>query len=90
MPSESTNKRIAKNTLLLYVRMLLTMAIGMYTSRVVLAELGISDYGLYSVVGGIVTMFPFINGSLNAGTQRVLTFELGRGNICLLYTSRCV
>ena len=81
MPSESTNKRIAKNTLLLYVRMLLTMAIGLYTSRVVLAELGISDYGLYSVVGGIVTMFTFINGSLNAGTQRFLTFELGRGNI---------
>ena len=76
MPSESTNKRIAKNTLLLYVRMLLTMAIGLYTSRVVLAELGISDYGLYSVVGGIVTMFTFINGSLNAGTQRFLTFEL--------------
>ena len=84
MPSESTNKRIAKNTLLLYVRMLLTMAIELYTSRVVLAELGISDYGLYSVVGGIVTMFTFINGSLNAGTQRFLTFELGRGNIVQL------
>lgn len=60
------------------------MAIGLYTSRVVLAELGISDYGLYSVVGGIVTMFTFINGSLNAGTQRFLTFELGRGNIVQL------
>lgn len=84
MPSESTNKRIAKNTLLLYVRMLLTMAIGLYTSRVVLAELGISDYGLYSVVGGIATMFTFINGALNAGTQRFLTFELGRGNIVQL------
>lgn len=84
MPNESTNKRIAKNTLLLYVRMLLTMAIGLYTSRVVLAELGISDYGLYSVVGGIVTMFTFINGSLNAGTQRFLTFELGRGDVVQL------
>lgn len=84
MPSESTNKRIAKNTLLLYVRILLTMVIGLYTSRVVLAELGISDYGLYSVVGGIVTMFTFINGSLNAGTQRFLTFELGRGDIVQL------
>lgn len=84
MPNYSTNKRIAKNTLLLYFRMLLTMAIGLYTSRVVLAELGISDYGLYSVVGGIVTMFTFINGSLNAGTQRFLTFELGRGNIVQL------
>lgn len=84
MLSESTNKRIAKNTLLLYVRMMLTMAIGLYTSRVVLAELGISDYGLYSVVGGIVTMFTFINGSLNAGTQRFLTFELGRGDVVQL------
>jgi len=84
MPSESTNKRIAKNTLLLYVRMLLTMAIGLYTSRVVLAELGISDYGLYNVVGGIVMMFTFINGSLNAGTQRFLTFELGRGDVIQL------
>lgn len=84
MPNESTNKRIAKNTLLLYVRMLLTMAIGLYTSRVVLAELGISDYGLYSVVGGIVTMFTFINGSLNAGIQRFLTFELGRGDVAQL------
>lgn len=84
MLSESTNNRIAKNTLLLYVRMLLTMVIGLYTSRVVLAELGISDYGLYGVVGGIVTMFTFINGSLNAGTQRFLTFELGRGDIIQL------
>lgn len=75
------NQRIAKNTLILYCRMLLTMAIGLYTSRVVLVELGISDYGLYSVVGGIVTMFTFVNGSLSAGTQRFLTFELGRGEI---------
>lgn len=84
MSVDSKNKRIAKNTLLLYVRMLLTMAIGLYTSRVVLAELGISDYGLYNVVGGIVTMFTFINGSLNAGTQRFLTFELGRGDVVQL------
>ena len=79
MSETSTNKRIAKNTLILYFRMLLTMAIGLYTSRVVLAELGISDYGLYSVVGGVVTMFTFVNGSLSAGTQRFLTFELGSG-----------
>lgn len=78
--SVSSNKRIAKNTLMLYFRMLLTMAIGLYTSRIILAQLGISDYGLYNVVGGIVTMFTFVNGSLSAGTQRFLTFELGQGN----------
>lgn len=76
----SSNKQIAKNTLMLYFRMLLTMAIGLYTSRVILSELGVSDYGLYSVVGGIVTMFSFINGSLNAGTQRFMTFYLGKGD----------
>lgn len=78
--SVSSNKRIAKNTMMLYFRMLITMAIGLYTSRVILAALGISDYGLYSVVGGMVTMFTFINGSLNAGTQRFLTFHLGKGD----------
>ena len=80
MSNDSINKRIAKNTMMLYFRMLLILAIGLYTSRVVLAELGISDYGLYNVVGGMVTMFTVINGSLNAGTQRFLTFELGRGD----------
>ena len=76
----SSNKRIAKNTLMLYFRMLLTMVIGLYSSRIILSELGISDYGLYCVVGGVVTMFTFVNGSLSAGTQRFLTFELGRGD----------
>lgn len=75
----SDSKRLAKNTLLLYFRMLITLVIGLYTSRVVLSALGISDYGLYNVVGGVVSMFTFINGSLAAGTQRFLTFELGRG-----------
>lgn len=78
--SENTSKKIAKNTLMLYFRMILTLVIGLYTSRVVLSQLGVSDYGLYSVVGGIVTMFTFINGSLNAGTQRFLTYYLGQGD----------
>lgn len=61
----SGNKRIAKNTLLLYFRMLLTILVGLYTSRVVLNTLGISDYGVYNIVGGVVTMlaFEFSNGS---------------------------
>ena len=59
--TSDNNKRIAKNTLLLYFRMLITMLVSLYTSRVVLQTLGISDYGLYNVVGGVVTMFTFIN-----------------------------
>ena len=58
------NKRIAKNTLLLYVRMLLLMVISLYTSRVILNALGVDDYGIYNVVGGIVVLLAFLN---NAG-----------------------
>ena len=74
------NKRIAKNTLLLYVRMLFMMAISLYTSRVVLNTLGLEDYGIYNVVGGVVAMFGFINGSMSSATQRYITFALGKGN----------
>lgn len=75
------NKRIAKNTLLLYVRMFLTMIVSLYTSRVILAVLGVEDFGIYNAVGGIVAMFGFINSSMSVSTQRYLTFELGRGDI---------
>lgn len=81
-----SNKRIAKNTLILYLRMFLTMAISLYTSRVVLSSLGIEDYGTYNVVGGIVVMFTFINGAMSTATMRYITFELGRGNIERLKT----
>lgn len=74
------NKRIAKNTLLLYFRMLLTMGVALFTSRIVLKVLGASDYGLYNVVGGVVSMFSFLNGSLGSGTSRFITYELGVGN----------
>lgn len=76
----SSNKRIAKNTLLLYGRMLLIMAVSLYTSRVVLNALGVEDYGIYNVVGSVVTMFAFLNGALVTSTQRYLTFDLGKGN----------
>lgn len=75
------NKRIAKNTLLLYFRMLFMMGISLYTSRVVLNVLGVSDFGVYNVVGGIVAMFGFINGSMTSATQRYITFALGEGNL---------
>lgn len=74
------NKRIAKNTLLLYFRMLLTMAISLYTSRVVLHVLGIEDFGIYNVVGGVVAMFSVISGSLSAAISRFITYELGKGD----------
>ena len=74
------NRRIAKNTLLLYFRMLLTIAVGLYTSRVVLNTLGVSDYGVYNVVGGIVAMLSFLNSALTAASQRFIAFELGRGD----------
>ena len=62
----------------LYFRMFLIMGVSLYTSRVVLRTLGVEDYGIYNVVGGIVTMFSFLNGSLGAATSRYITFELGR------------
>lgn len=74
------NKRIAKNTLLLYVRMALLMCISLYTSRVVLDVLGVEDYGIYNVVGGLVSMFAIINGSMTSATQRFLTFSLGKND----------
>lgn len=80
-PSSENNKRIAKNTLLLYVRMLLLMAVTLYTSRVVLGALGVEDYGIYNVVGGVVAMFGFINGSMSSATQRYVTFALGKGDV---------
>lgn len=74
------NKRIAKNTLLLYIRMFITLAVSLYTSRVVLNTLGVEDYGIYNVVGGIVAMFSLFSGSLSASISRFLTFELGKGD----------
>lgn len=80
MSNSENNKRIAKNTLMLYIRMLITMVVGLFTSRVVLQTLGVEDYGIYAVVGGIVSMFTFLNGGMISATQRYLNFELGRGN----------
>ena len=76
----SSNKRIAKNAAALYVRMIITMLIGVYTSRIILQALGVEDYGIYNVVGGFVSMFSLISGSLQGSVSRFLTFELGRGN----------
>lgn len=73
-------RRIARNTLLLYVRMLFSMLVSLYTSRVVLNALGVEDYGIYNVVGGLVSMFSVVSSSLSSAVSRFLTFELGRGD----------
>ncbi len=76
----SDNKRIAKNTIYLYFRMILTMLIALYTSRVILEKLGVDDYGIYNAVGGIVGFLSFLNSALSTGSSRFLTFELGTGD----------
>lgn len=78
--TSANNKRIAKNTLLLYFRMILLIFVQLYTVPIILKSLGIEDYGIYNVVGGVVTMFSFIGGSLASGSQRFLAFEIGRGD----------
>lgn len=78
--TSANNKRIAKNTLLLYVRMLLMMVVTLYTSRIVLDKLGITDYGIYNVVGGIVSMLGFLSGAMGNAVQRYLSFEIGKGD----------
>lgn len=86
MDTSDNNHRIAKNTLLLYVRTLLLLLISLYTSRVVLDVLGVENYGIYNVVGGVVAMFSMISGSLSSSISRFITFELGRGDMERLRT----
>ena len=78
--TSTNNKRIAKNTLMLYFRMLFLMVVSLYTSRVVLNALGVEDFGIYNVVGGVVAMFSMLSGSLSAAITRFITYELGTGN----------
>lgn len=78
---DAKNRRIAKNTLLLYVRMLFTMAISLYTSRVVLHVLGVTDYGVYNVVGGVITLLGFLTNSMSGASSRYITFSLGKGDM---------
>jgi len=80
----ANNKRIAKNTLLLYMRMFVMMAISLYTSRVVLHALGAVDLGIYNVVGGLVSLLAVINGTLSTGTQRFITYVLGKDDEALI------
>ena len=78
---QENTKRIAKNTLILYARTLFTMLVALYTSRVILNTLGVSDFGINNVVGGVVGMFSVISSSLSSSISRFITFELGHGDI---------
>ena len=84
MTTTENNKRIARNTLLLYFRMLFLMIISLYTSRIVLNALGVEDFGIYNVAGGVVAMFSILSGSLSAAISRFITYELGKNNILKL------
>lgn len=79
--TESNNKKIAKNTAVLYLRMLVMMLISFYTARVTLNALGVDDYGINNVVGGLVSMFSILSSSLSAATSRFMTYGLGQGNL---------
>lgn len=78
--SSAKNKRIAKNTIFLYFRMLFLMLVMLYTSRVILDALGVVDYGIYNVVGGFVAMFSIVSSSLTTSCSRFLNYEMGKGN----------
>ena len=77
MSEQTNNKTIAKNTIFLYIRMMVTMAVSLYTSRVILQVLGVDDYGIYQAVGGIVGFLGFMNAAMSAGSSRFITFGLG-------------
>lgn len=78
---DSNSKRIAKNSLFLYVRMAVLMLISIFTSRVLLEKLGVDDFGIYNVVGGVAVLFAFFSSSLTNASQRFLTIELGRNDL---------
>lgn len=80
MTEQTGNKTIARNTIALYFRMMFTMFVSLFTSRIVLRYLGVEDYGIQNTVGGVVAMLSYLNGSLQVGSSRFLTYELGRGD----------
>lgn len=88
MNASDNNKRIAQNTLFLYFRQILIMAVSLYTVRVVLAALGEEDYGIYNVVGGFVAMFNILSGALSVAISRFITFELGQPDVTLIRLQR--
>lgn len=82
--TSANNERIAKNTLLLYLRVLFMIAVSLYTSRVILNTLGVVDYGIKSVVGGVIAMLGFLTNSLWAASSRYITYDLGKGDMAVM------
>ena len=76
--NSSNNKRIARNTLFLYIRMVLVLVVSLFTTRIVLQSLGVVDYGVFNVVGGFVSMFAFLNSSMANGIQRFYNYTIGK------------
>lgn len=77
---DENKRRMFRNAIMLYIRMLFSMFVSFVISRQVLACLGVEDYGIYNVVGGVVVLFAFMNTAMSSSTQRYLTFEIGRGD----------
>lgn len=77
MNQSANNKRIAKNTILLYIRMFITLLVSLYTSRVLLQSLGVDDYGIYNIIGGVVVLFSFLSNAMTNSTQRYLNYNVG-------------
>ena len=84
MPFSSNNRRIAKNTIVLTLRMFVTMIISFFTSRILLDNLGVTDFGVYSVVAGVISMFSFLKNNMEVGTQRFLNYYLGKSDYSVL------
>lgn len=80
MNNVDSNKKIAKNTMFLYIRMFVMMLVGLFTSRIVLDVLGVTDFGIYNIIGGVVILFSFINSALLSATQRYLNFYIGKND----------
>lgn len=90
--SDNRNARLLKNTILLYVRMFLIMIVSLYTSRVILQYLGVTDYGIYNLVGGVVALFTSLSSSMAGASNRFITFSLGKGDVedCIKVFSTCI
>ena len=76
--NSSSNRRIARNTIFLTIRMVIVLCVNLFSTRIVLESLGVEDFGIYSVVGGLVTMFTFLNTSMSNVIQRFFNYELGK------------
>ena len=88
--NSNNNKRIAKNSLLLFIRMLFSMAVSLYTTRAILEILGITDFGIYNVVGGVIVFFGFLNQTMSTTTSRFITTALGKNDLEILHKTFCM